>query len=119
VCFTGSAVDAAGAEVSRDDLAAAARAAGLVPVDSVTKTTDLLVAADPASRSGKAAKARRNGTPVASVADFVEALTAGTPLPATVLSSAGVALVCVDCGDSWLAARRSATPRCAACKRRR
>jgi DNA polymerase III epsilon subunit-like protein len=119
VCFTGSAVDGRGVEIDRDELAAAARAAGLEPVPSVTKATGLLVAADPASRSGKAAKARRNGTPVASVGDFLAAIGTGDALPVTVLSSAGVALVCVDCGDSWLAGRRAATPRCAACKRGR
>ena len=48
----------------RDQLQAAAEAAGLVVGDTVTKRTRLLVAADPDSMSGKAKKARQYAVPV-------------------------------------------------------
>lgn len=71
VCFTGTAV-INGTEIARADLEAQCQDLGLVPVPSVTKTRcDVLVAADPASMSGKAKKAREYGKPVLSVAEFV------------------------------------------------
>lgn len=71
VCFTGTAfVD--GSTWERADLRAMARRAGLAPVGGVTKKgCDVLVAADPASASGKAKAARRYGKPIVSVADFL------------------------------------------------
>jgi DNA polymerase-3 subunit epsilon len=117
VCFTGAAVDADGRDLDRSYLEQLASARGLAPTRSVTaKACDLLVAADPSTQSGKAAKARKFGTPIASVDAFLNSLTTGEPLRVTRLASAGVALVCVDCGSSWLAARQSAQPRCASCK---
>lgn len=74
VCFTGEAIDGRGYPVDRAGLSERAARWGLVPVTSVTKRgCDLLVAADPASQSGKAKKARSYGIPVASVVDFLEA----------------------------------------------
>jgi hypothetical protein len=117
VCFTGAAVDADGRDLDRDYLEQLATQHGLTPTRSVTaKACDLLVAADPSTQSGKAAKARKFGTPIASVDAFLHSLTTGEPLSVTRLASAGVALVCVDCGGSWLAARQSAQPKCANCK---
>ncbi|WP_420621744.1 hypothetical protein [Candidatus Poriferisodalis sp.] len=74
VCFTGTAtID--GSSVTRELLEEAAALAGLVPVLTVTKKNcDLLVAADPASSSGKATKARNYGIPIMSVAEFLEQL---------------------------------------------
>ncbi|MFG0332324.1 MAG: exonuclease domain-containing protein, partial [Maioricimonas sp. JB049] len=75
VCFTGTAVDLHGAPLRRSDLEAMAASAGLQPVARVTKKgCDLLVAADPASRSGKALKARGFGIPIVSVEEFVREL---------------------------------------------
>ncbi len=75
ICFTGTATDADGNKIGRSKLEAAASAAGLQPVRSVTKKScDLVVAADPASSSGKASKARSYGIPVMSVLDFCTAL---------------------------------------------
>lgn len=83
VCFTGSATDGEGAELTRQELSALAAAMGLVPVTGVTKSgKDLLVAADPTSQSGKAAKARRYGIPIVDVQDFLRA-EAGQPVPAS------------------------------------
>ena len=49
-----------------------ATVAGFVPVDSVTKKAcDLVVAANKASMSGKAKKARDFGIPVISVEEFL------------------------------------------------
>lgn len=48
----------------RSDYAAALTALGFVVGDNVTKKTSLVVAADPDSLSGKAAKARKSGIPV-------------------------------------------------------
>ena len=74
VCFTGTAT-IGGEAVGRDVLERLAALAGLVPVSAVTKKNcDVLVAADAASSSGKARKARGYGIPVLSVAEFVEQL---------------------------------------------
>lgn len=73
VCFTGSATDRQGLEITRSVLNDMATRAGLRPVKSVTKTKcDLLVAADPSSMSGKANKARNYDLPIISVHDFMD-----------------------------------------------
>lgn len=62
ICFTGSATYPDGSELGRSTLHDIAAGFGLEPVTSVTKKgTDVVVAADPASQSGKAAKARKYG----------------------------------------------------------
>lgn len=116
VCFTGAAVDAYGDEIPRSKLQRLATEIGLVPVSNVTASAcQLLVAADPDSRSGRAAKARKFGIPIAGVDDYLAALQTRT-LPVSKLSSIGVALVCTKCGDSWLATQRSSNPICPSCK---
>ena len=73
VCFTGSAVGLNGEQLERPELHAIAEARGLVPLNSVTKkNTDLVVAADPASMSGKAKKAREFGIPVFGAEEFLQ-----------------------------------------------
>ncbi len=115
VCFTGDA-DAAGQPLSRDELHAIATAHGLTPVDSVTaKGCQLLVAADPATLSGKAKAAHKFGIPIAALDDFLTADSAHRQLPVTVLRRHGVASVCEQCGDSWTATRRAR--RCPSCRR--
>lgn len=117
VCFTGAAVDARGRSIERSHLEDIARSRGYVPTDNATKSgCDLLVAADPASQSGKAAKARKFGIPIVSLEDFLAARETTSVMSATQLSSAGTALICVRCGSSWLAARASSNPLCANCK---
>jgi hypothetical protein len=117
VCFTGAAVDARGRKIERSHLEDLARSRGYLPTDNATKTgCDLLVAADPASQSGKAAKARKFGIPIVSLEDFLAARETGANMTATQLASAGTALVCIRCGSSWLAPRGSSTPICADCK---
>jgi hypothetical protein len=117
VCFTGAAVDARGRKIERSHLEDLARSRGYVPTDNATKTgCDLLVAADPSSQSGKAAKARKFGIPIVSLEDFLAARETGATMSATHLASAGTALICIRCGSSWLAARSSTTPVCADCK---
>lgn len=72
VCFTGTAVGESGETIERPQLEEIAAQAGLQPVRSVTKTgCDLVIASDPASASGKAAKARKYEIPIMSVADFL------------------------------------------------
>jgi len=74
VCFTGSAVDAAGVKIERAALESQAHEMGLEPVKNVTKKgCDLVVAADPTSQSGKARKAREYGIPITSVEEFISA----------------------------------------------
>ncbi len=74
VCFTGEAV-VGGSSVPRHFLEDCAAQAGLQPVGSVTQRgCDLVVAADPATQSGKARTARRYGIPVMGVSDFLEAI---------------------------------------------
>ncbi len=72
VCFTGDAVGR-----TRAELEAAAALASFRPVSGVTKACSLVVAADPATQSGKAAKARQYGIPVISVADFLDSIMVG------------------------------------------
>ena len=71
VCFTGSAI-VTGEPVPRSSLEETAALAGMQPVGTVTrKGCDLLVAADPSSRSGKTRKAHDYGIPVMAVTDFL------------------------------------------------
>ena len=56
---------------AREELQAYAAAIGLVPQTGVNKSTSLVAAADPASNSGKAGKARRYGIPIVSVDELV------------------------------------------------
>jgi hypothetical protein len=65
VCFTGSATDHFGNEIDRGEVEAFALRSGLVAKDSVTAHgCELLVAADTATKSGKADQARRFGIPL-------------------------------------------------------
>jgi len=78
ICFTGSATYPDGSELNRSTLHDIAGDFGLEPVTSVTKKgTDVVVAADPASQSGKAAKARKYGIPIVAVPDFLKTSTGG------------------------------------------
>ncbi len=71
ICFTGSAF-IGGKKISRTELEYKATVARLVPVSSVTKRScDILVAADPASQSGKARKARQYDIPIMDVVAFL------------------------------------------------
>jgi len=71
ICFTGTAQDAAGRVVERDDMERLARKAGLAPVKSVTKTRcEVLVTAEAGSQSGKARKAQEFRKPVFSADEF-------------------------------------------------
>lgn len=75
VCFTGTAVDSDGEHLERSTLEGMAAAAGLQPVSGVSlRSCDLLVAADTASSSRKAQKARELGIPVMSAEDFLKAV---------------------------------------------
>jgi len=77
IAVTGTAVDTrTGQKLDRSDLAEMCRASGFEPQGALTKkATDLLVASDPSSQSGKAQKARQWGVPVISVEEFVQRLT--------------------------------------------
>jgi len=72
VCFTGSAISLDGRAMERDELHDLAQEHGLMPVKSVTKkNTAAVVAADAASMSGKAKKARDFGIPVFGAEEFL------------------------------------------------
>jgi DNA polymerase-3 subunit epsilon len=102
--------------ISREDQEEMARQRGLIVAKSVTsKGPDLVVAADGDSRSVKARNARRLGRAICAFSDFVEALESGTTLKTSRMASTGVALVCVDCGESWMAPRRATRPKCKNC----
>ncbi|MBB3753671.1 DNA polymerase-3 subunit epsilon [Mycolicibacterium sp. BK634] len=115
VCFTGQGkLD--GVLISREDQEAMALQKGLVVTNSVTlKGPDLVVAADGDSRSVKARTARRAGHAICTFSDFVNALDTGCALQTSQMASTGVALVCVECGESWMAPRRVTRPRCKSC----
>ena len=102
VCFTGTPVDHEGREIDRQQLAAQARRLGLEPIDSVTKSRcHLLVAADVASRSGKAAKARRFGIPIVDALDFLAGRPGGqVPVVVTDVRQRET-LVCEQCERAW------------------
>jgi ATP-dependent DNA helicase PIF1 len=71
VCFTGTAQDASGRIVERDEMERLASRAGLAPVKSVTKTRcEVLVTAEAGTQSGKARKAQEYGKPVFSADEF-------------------------------------------------
>ena len=78
VCFTGEAFGFSGSSIQRSDLEALAAKVGLNPVKDVTKKgCDILVAADEATMSGKAKKAKEWGIPVISVEKFITYCTFG------------------------------------------
>jgi len=71
ICFTGTAQDASGREVERQQMETLASAAGLVPVKTVSKTRcDVLVTAEAGTQSGKARKAAEYGKPVFGADEF-------------------------------------------------
>jgi ATP-dependent DNA helicase PIF1 len=71
ICFTGTAQDATGRIVERDEMERLAQKAGLAPVKSVTKTRcEVLVTAEAGSQSGKARKAQEFEKPVFSADEF-------------------------------------------------
>ena len=113
VCFTGEV-----AGVPRDQLTGHARRLGLQVEKNVTKSTDLLLAADPASGSGKAEKARRYAIPIAR-ADRILHATAGQPIAATVAHvERRMAFTCQRCRQTWTLPARSAHRRklCDSCR---
>ncbi|RUP33310.1 MAG: hypothetical protein EKK51_06925 [Mycolicibacterium sp.] len=117
VCFTGAALDDFGNQIDRESvLEVEAQQHGLLPIDQFRKACGLVIAADTASESKKVREARRLGVPVASVADYRTALRTGRPVIATKAVSNGVALVCTECGASWMAMRRSSKPVCTSCR---
>ncbi len=78
ICFTGMALTADGEQLPRVHLEALAAKSGLQPVNAVTKKgCDILVAADAASMSGKAKKAREWGIEVVTISQFFTFLDGG------------------------------------------
>ena len=78
ICFTGTAQDTAGREVSREQMMRFAEAAGLAPVKTVTKTRcEVLVTAEAGTQSGKARKAHELGKPVISADEFLAWVNSG------------------------------------------
>ena len=70
ICFTGEA-SFDGRPITRPEIEELAVRNGFLPVSSVTRDCHLLVVSDPASMSGKARQARRNGVPIMQVAEFI------------------------------------------------
>lgn len=73
VCFTGTAYDKRGEQVTREDLWGIAEASGMEITKSVTLKTDVVVAGDPSSVSQKARTARDRLVPIVSATEFLEA----------------------------------------------
>ncbi|NKY49693.1 exonuclease domain-containing protein [Nocardia vermiculata] len=109
VCFTGDDGQ------PREDLIALALHYGLESAPSMTKAVDVLIAADPATMSGKAKAAHKYGKPIVSVADFMAALRSDRIASGTLLRTHGTACVCEQCGSAWTASRRSRL--CRSCRR--
>ena len=70
ICFTGEAI-LDGKAITRPEMEAIAVRNGFQPVRSITRDCKLLVASDPASMSGKAKQARRNGVPIMRAIEFI------------------------------------------------
>jgi DNA polymerase-3 subunit epsilon len=89
------------AALDREELRSHAVALGLEVQSGVSRTTELLAAADVGSQSGKAAKARRYGVPIVSVDDLASARI-GDRLPAVGVVGGSLRLVsCPDCFATW------------------
>ena len=72
VCFTGTVVSATHGSLEREEMEGLARARGLVPVPTMTKTkTDVLVVAERGTQSGKAKKAAGWNKPVIDAEEFL------------------------------------------------
>jgi hypothetical protein len=91
---------------------------GMTVGKGVTKKTDLLVAHDVGTRSGKAAKARNYGVPVLSSEQFADAQI-GDLLEAQGSSTAALKVItCPDCLATWTMAATTASRsrrRCDSC----
>lgn len=102
VAFTGVPLDVYGDEILRSELMEHAARIGMVPEEKFTKSRcGLLVAADPSSQSGKAAKARGWGIPIVSAAEFLAA-TSGAELTGHLEAVGGMeAATCARCGTAF------------------
>jgi DNA polymerase-3 subunit epsilon len=101
----------------RDRLEIFARGLGLEPRSGVSKSTDLVVAADVSSRSGKAAKAHKYGIPVITVDEFVVA-EIGEVLSASASVESLKVITCPDCHATRTVsatARAQSSKRCSDC----
>lgn len=101
----------------RDRLEFFARELGLEPRSGVSKSTDLVCAADASSRSGKAAKARKYGIPVITVDEFLMAKI-GDVLAASGSVESFKVITCPDCYVTWTEPATSSahsTKRCREC----
>lgn len=101
--------------LDRADLVAHAICLGLEVQGGVTKNTDLLVAADPDTNSGKAGKARRYGIPVLGAQQFA-GMRAGDSLEGVASSVAELKVItCPDCFTTWTVPATSSGQRSRRC----
>lgn len=99
----------------RADLVAHATSLGLEVQGGVTKGTDLLIAADPDTNSGKAGKARRYGIPVVGAEQFAT-MQAGDTLEEAATSVAELKVItCPDCFTTWTVPAASSEQRSKRC----
>lgn len=93
---------------SREEMTRHAESLGMTVGKGVTKTTDLLVAYESASASGKAKKAHAYGVPIVSTGQF-SGVCLGDPLDASGTGGGRKVVTCPDCRTTWtLGARSSA-----------
>lgn len=99
----------------RDTLAMMATEMGLTVQTGVSKSTQLVAAADPASNSGKAGKARAYGIPIVATKDLLKAAIGGS-VPAHGSGQAGLKVItCPDCHATWTVPATTAGPRSKRC----
>ena len=91
----------------RDELIDQAQDYGLTVGQNVTKRTDLLIAADPESASGKASKARSYGVPIISTAQFAAARPGHRLEGHGSTVEAMKVITCPDCHATWTVSARS------------
>lgn len=102
----------------REELLARAAELGLTVGGNVTKKTNLLVAGDVSSSSGKALKAHSYSVPIISAAQFATAELGDEIDAETTAIEAKKVVRCPDCHTTWTVSARSGaqnTRRCNAC----
>ena len=105
--------------LSRTDLESTLEGEGFVVKKNTSRKVDLVAAADPNSRSGKAAKARELGIPIASIDELVRALTEGRAVSVAAPADQLVLVTCPDCWSTWTVPSSppvGSSERCASCR---
>lgn len=89
------------AAMPRSEIEAVLAEQGFIVKKGTSRKVDLVAAADPQSQSGKAAKARELGIPIASINELVRALTEDRAVTVASAADQLVVITCPDCWTTW------------------